>query len=86
MAANLQQPIICPLVHNTEGHHPIIEFTTRWLLGTIACWDGREHTPSSGFGHYSSTYEVLSIIVLDRTLMERITDNPRHLPQCGQEG
>ena len=88
MAANLQQPIVCPPAHNSEGCHLIIEFTTGWLLGTITCWDGREHTPSLGFGHYLSTCEVLSVFVLpfDRTLVGRIIDNPRHLSWGSQEG
>ena len=87
MAANLQQPIVRPLVLNGEGCHPIVEITTGWLLGTIQHWDGREHTPSSGFGYYPLTYEVLSIIVLlDKTLTERIIDNPRHLSRGSQEG
>ena len=71
MTAIFQQPIICPLACIAAGHHLVIKFTTGWLLGTIACWDGREHTPSLGFGHYPSTYEVLSVfILLDRTLIE----------------
>ena len=37
----------------------MIEVTTGWFLGTIAWWDGREHTLSLGFGHYLSTFEVL---------------------------
>ena len=49
-------------------------------MGTITCWDGREHTPLLGFGHYPLTYEVLSIVVLlDRTLMERIIEIPTHV-------
>ena len=85
MATNLQQPIVHPPTHNAEGCCPIIEFTTSgWLLCTITHWDGREHTPSLGFGHYSLTYEVLSIFILfDRSLMERIIDNPEYLPQGG---
>ena len=86
MTAHLQPPIVCPPAHNAEGCCPIIEFTTGWLLSTVACWDGREHTPSSGFGHYPLTYEVLSVIILDRTLTERIVDNPGHLSWGGQEG
>ena len=64
MASNLQQPIIHPPVFAKDGHHPIVEFTMAWLLGTICCWDGREYTPSLGFGHYLSTYKVLSIFIL----------------------
>ena len=89
MATHLQKPIVHPPTCNSEGRWPIIEFTTGWILSTITCWDGREHTPSpsSGFGHYPLTYEVLSVIVLlDRTLMERIIDNPGHLLQGCQEG
>ena len=71
MAANLQQPIIQAPVFSKDGHHPIVEFTTGWLLGTIRCWAGREHTPLSGFRHYPLTYEVISLFVpLDGTLME----------------
>ena len=73
MAAIFQQLIICAPVFSEDDHHLIIELTTGWLLGTIHCWDGREHTPSSGFGHYLLTYKVLSVVVvLDRTLMERL--------------
>ena len=87
MATNLQPPIIHPLVANGKGYCLIIEITTGWLLGTITHWDGREHTPLPGFSHYLLTYEVLSIfILLDRTLMEGIIDNPRHLPWDSQEG
>ena len=87
MTSFLQPPIVCPPACNTKGHHLIIEFTTGWLLSTIACWDGREHSLLLGFGHYPSTYEVLSIIILlDRTLAEGIIDNPRHLSWGGQEG
>ena len=64
MAAILQQPVIQALVFGEDGCHPVIELTTGWLLGTIRCFDGREHTPSSGFGRYPSTYEVISLFVL----------------------
>ena len=71
MAAILQQPIICPLVFGNNDHHPVIQLTTGWLLGTIRHWDRRVHTPSLGFGHYLSTYEVISLFVLlDRMLRE----------------
>ena len=87
MTAIFQQPIIRPPAHTVNGCCPVIEFTTGWFLGTVAHWDGREHMPSSGFGHYPSTFDVLSVIVLlDRTLMERIIDNPGHLLQGCQEG
>ena len=87
MAAHLQPPIVHPLACNAKGCHLVIEVTTRWLFGTIACWDDREHTPSLGFGYYPLTYEVLSVfILLDRILTERIIDNPRHLPWGSQEG
>ena len=80
MTTIFQQPIICPLTCTANGHHLVIEFTTGWFLGTVACWDGREHMPSSGFGHYPLMYEVLSVFVLfDRTLTEGIIDNPGHL-------
>ena len=85
MAANLQQPIVHPPIFAEDGCHPVVEFTTGWLLGTICCWDGREHTLSLGFGHYLSTYEVFSVfILLDRTLTEAI-DHPGYLPQNSQE-
>ena len=71
MATNLQQPIVHPLGLVDNGWCLIIKITTSWLLGTIHHWDGREHTPSSGFGHYLSTYDVISLFVLlNRTLME----------------
>ena len=84
---NLQQHIVHPPVFTEDGHHPVVEFTTGWLLGTICHWDGREHTLFLGFGYYLLTYEVLSIVVLlDRTLMERVIDHPRYFPQNCQEG
>ena len=87
MAAHLQQPIVYLPAHTGNGCHLIIKFTTRWLLGTITHWDGREHTPSLGFGHYLSTYEVLSVfILLDRTLTEGFIDHPGHLQWCSHEG
>ena len=73
VATNLQQPIVHPPVFAENGHCPVVEFTMGWLLGTIHHWDGREHTLSSGFGHYPLTYKVLSVFVLlDRTLTEGI--------------
>ena len=81
MAANLQQLIICPPVFTEDGHHLVIQLTTGWLLGTICCWDGREHTPSLGFSHYPLTHEVFFILVLlGRTLMKRasITQDTFH--------
>ena len=64
MATNLQQPIIYPPVFAEDGHHPVIQLTMGWLLGTIHCWDGREHTPSLGYGHYPSTHKVISLFVV----------------------
>ena len=56
-----------------DSHCPIVEITMGWLFGTICHWDGREHTLSSGFGHYPLTYEMLSVfILLDRMLMEGV--------------
>ena len=70
-----------------EGCCLIVKITTGWLLSTITHWDNREHTPSLGFGHYLLTYEVLSIVILlDRTLMERIIDDLKHLSWGHQEG
>ena len=63
MAANLQQPIIYPPVFAEDDRHPVIQLTTGWLLGTICRWDGRVHTPLSGFGHYPSTYKVIPLFV-----------------------
>ena len=63
MAAILQQPIIHPPVFAEDDCHPVIQLTTGWLLGTIRRWDGRVHTPSSGFGHYPSTYEVIPLFI-----------------------
>ena len=71
MATILQQPIICPLVFAEDDHRPVIQLTTGWLLGTICRWDRRVHTQSLGFGHYPSTFEVISLFVpVDGTLME----------------
>ena len=82
MAAIFQQPIICAPVFSKDSCHPIIELTTGWLLGTICHWDGREHTPSLGFGHYPSTYEVISLFVLlDRMLIE--IDRLPKIPSMG---
>ena len=61
--ANMQHPIIRPLVFGEEIRQPIIQLTTGWLLGDIKCFDKRVHTPSSGYGHYPTTYEVVSLFV-----------------------
>ena len=63
MAIIFQQPIICPLIFSKDNCHPVIQFTTGWLLGTIHQWDGRVHTLSLGFGHYPLTYEVIPLFV-----------------------
>ena len=61
--ANMQHPIIRPLVFGEHGCFPIIQLTTGWLLGDIQCFNNREHTPSSSYGHYPSTFEVISLFV-----------------------
>ena len=77
-----QHPIIRPLVFREHGCRPIIQLTTGWLLGQIQHWDNREHTPSSGYGHYPSTFEVISLFVSACRNTERdCPDHPRHLPQ-----
>ena len=47
--ANMQHPIIRPLVFGEHGRRPIIQLTMGWLLGEIQCFDKREHTV---IGHY----------------------------------
>ena len=55
----------------------MIELTTGWLMGTIHCFDGREHTLSSGFGHHLLTYEVISLFVpFDGMLTDRLPKIP----------
>ena len=66
--ANMQHPIIHPLVFREHGHRPIIQLTTGWLLGKIQHFDKREHTLSSGWGHYLMTHEVVSSFMLEETL------------------
>ena len=61
--ANMQHPIIRPLVFREHGCQPIIQLTMGWLLGNISCWDNREHTLLSGFGHYLSTFKVISLFI-----------------------
>ena len=63
MTANIQHPIIRPPVFGEDGRCPIIQLTTGWLLGNIRRWDNMEHTPSSGFEHYPSTFEVIPLFI-----------------------
>ena len=61
--ANMQHPIIRPLGFGEHVRQPIIQLTTGWLLGDIQRFDKRVHTPSSSYGHYLMTYEVVSLFV-----------------------
>ena len=61
--ANMQHPIIRPLIFGEEGCCLIIQLTMGWLLGNICLWDNREHTLLLGYGHYPLTYEVISLFV-----------------------
>ena len=79
--ANMQHPIIRPLVFGENIQQLIIQLTTGWLLGEITRFDKRVHTPSSSWGHYLMTHEVGSLFIscLEETLRGPL-DLPRHLP------
>ena len=40
-----------------------LALTTGWLLGDITQFDNQVHTPSSGWGHYPTTHEVIPLFV-----------------------
>ena len=63
LMANMQHPIIRPPVFREHGRRPIIQLTMGWLLRDIQCFDNWEHTPLLGYGHYPSTFEVISLFV-----------------------
>ena len=85
--ANMQHPIIKPLVFGKQIQQPIIQLTTGWLLGSIQYFDKRVNTPLSGYGHYPMTYEVVSLFISAwRNTEGDFIDNPRYLPQNHQRG
>ena len=81
--ANMQHPIICPPVFGKEIRQPIIQLTSSWLLGEIKHFDKRVHTPSLGYGHYPTTYEVVSLFVsvFEETLREAPTGGKGSITQ-----
>ena len=43
--------------------------------------DDREHTPSLGYGHYLSTFEVIPLFIsVCRNADGEFADYPRHVP------
>ena len=82
-----QHPIIKLAVFGEDVTQPMIKLTTGWLLGRIKRFDKRVHTPSSGWGHYLMTYEVISLFVSDwRNTEGGFLDHPGHLPWDLQRG
>ena len=59
----MQHPIIRPPVFGEDIRQPIIQLTMGWLLGDIKRFDKQVHTPSSGWGHYLTTFEVGSLFI-----------------------
>ena len=51
-----------------------------WLLGDIQHFNKREHTLSSGWGHYPTTHEVISLFISAWRNTGGSLDHPRHLP------
>ena len=58
----LQHPIIKVTTFG-ERSRPTISLTTGWLLGDITRFSNEEYTPSSGWGHYPTTIEVIPLFV-----------------------
>ena len=58
----LQHPIIKAATFG-EQSRPMISLTTGWLLGDITQFSNEEYTPLSGWGHYPTTIEVISLFV-----------------------
>ena len=82
----LQHPTIKSATFG-ERSRPTILLTTGWLLGDITRFSNEEYTPSSGWGHYPMTIEVIPLFVSAcRNAEENLTDHPRHLPQDSQGG
>ena len=76
-----QHPIIKSAVFGEDVTQPTIKLTTGWLLGRIKRFDKRVHTPSSGWGHYLMTYEVISLFVSDwRNTEGGSLNHPEYLP------
>ena len=46
-----------------EQSRPTILITMGWLLGDITQFSNEEYTPSSGWGHYPTTLEVIFLFV-----------------------
>ena len=83
----MQHPIIRPLVFGEHGCHSIIQLITGWLLGEIQCFNKREHTLSSGWGHYLMTHKVVFLFISDwRNTEGGSLDYPRYLPWDCQGG
>ena len=58
----LQHPIIKAATFG-ERSRPTISLTTGWLLGDITRFSNEEYTPLSGWGHYPTMLEVISLFV-----------------------
>ena len=67
----LQHPIIKAVTFG-ERSHPTISLTTGWLLGDITRFSNEEYTPSSGWGHYPTTIEVIPLFVSAVETLKRI--------------
>ena len=59
----MQHPIIRPPVFGEQIWQPIIQLTTGWLLGDIQHFNKRVYTPSSDYGHYPTTHDVISLFI-----------------------
>ena len=80
--ANMQHPIIRPPVFGEQIWQPIIQLTMGWLVRDIQCFNKRVHTPLLGYGHYPTTYEIISLLVSAwRNTEGGSLDHPGHLPQ-----
>ena len=77
----LQHPIIKSATFGENISQPSTGLTTGWLLGDITHFDNRVHTPSSGWGHYPMTHEVIPLFISAlRNAEENFIDHPRYLP------
>ena len=82
----LQHPVIKSATFG-ERSHPTISLTTGWLLGEITRFSNEEYTPSSRWGHYLMTIEVIFLFVSAcRNTEEKFIDYPSYLPWRLQGG
>ena len=59
----LQHPIIKATIFGEQISQLSISLTTGWLLGDITWFNNQVYTPSSGWGHYPTTHEVIPLFV-----------------------